>query len=218
MRKALALLLGMTFLTAAAAMAQESGARSDIPLLERADAARTVGSETAVIVIDQFIDFACPDCTAFHMQKADSLLAMVEEEDLRLSIRFYPIPRLLRGFQAAEAALCAAALVGRPGFLGMLQQLFEHQADWRYALDPTPVFDSYAEGIGVPLDRYRECAARDAMAPLIISDIRMAKDAGIPGTPTFVFNKRGELTGDVQFYDVQPMARFREAIEQIRGR
>jgi protein-disulfide isomerase len=216
--KPLALALSIAVLLPSAAYTQESGARADRQLLERADAARTVGSETAQMVIDEFVDFACPDCSNFHLQMADSLLMLVEEEDLQLSIRFYPIPRLLRGFQAAEAALCAGALMDRSGFLGMLQKLYEHQADWRYELDPTPIFDGYADSIGLPLDDYRACAARDAMAPLIMSDIRMAKDAAVPGTPTFVFNTKGELSGDVQFYDVQPLARFREAIRQVRER
>lgn len=218
MSKALLVLPCMILLLFSTTLAQETGARADRQLLERADAARTVGTETAQIVIDQFIDFACPDCSNFHLQKADSLLLLVNQEDLQLSIRFYPIPRLLRGFQAAEAALCAGAFIGQPGFFGMLQKLFEHQAEWRYELDPTPIFEGYAESVGLPLDEYRACAARDAMAPLIISDIRMAKDAQVPGTPTFVFNKRGEFTGDVQFYDVQPIARFREALEEVRER
>jgi protein-disulfide isomerase len=208
----------MILLLLSTALAQETGARADRQLLERADAARTVGSQTAAIIIDEFIDFACPDCSAFQLQKADSLLLLVEAEDLQLSIRFYPIPRLLRGFQAAEAALCAGAFMDQPGFLAMLQLLFEHQAEWRNELDPTPIFEGYAENIGAPLDEYRACVARDAMAPLIISDVRMAKDAAVPGTPTFVFNKRGEFTGDVQFYDVQPLARFRETIEEVRER
>lgn len=218
MSKALSIPPGVLLLVCSAALAQEPGARADRQLLERADAARTVGSETAATVIDQFTDFACPDCSDFHLQMADSLLLLVEEEDLQLSIRFYPIPRLLRGFQAAEAALCAGGFMDRPGFLGMLQKLYEHQADWRYELDPTSIFEGYAESIGLPLDDYRACVARDAMAPLIISDIRMAKDAAVPGTPTFVFNRNGEFSGDVQFYDVQPLARFREAIREVRER
>jgi protein-disulfide isomerase len=224
MRKAGATLLTLSVCLAGRAAAQEPAvaditrmARSDILLIERADAARTVASESAEVTLDEFIDFACPDCSAFYLQRADSLDALVEAEDLQFTIRVYPIPRLLRGFQAAEAAFCAGALADRPGFLGMVDQLHRHQEAWRHLLDPTSMFEAYAANLDLPTQQFTSCLARDAMAPLIISDIRLAMEAGIPGTPTFVFNKTGEFTGDELFYDNQPMSRFRESIERVRG-
>jgi protein-disulfide isomerase len=213
----LALLAGLSMFAVAAA-AQQTDANADIELMQRADAARMVASETAQIMIDEFIDFACPDCRQFQLEKSDSLQALVAEEDVIFVLRVYPIPRLLRGFQAAEAAFCAAAYLGRPGFWGMARQIFEHQSDWRFLLDPTPVFESYAGNIEVPMDEYRDCVTRDAMAPLIINDIRLASAAGVPGTPTFVFNKRDEFNGEERFYGVQPMSKFEESLERVRQR
>lgn len=201
-----------------AAAAQEDRLAPDRALLERADAARTIGSATAEATIDEFLDFACPDCRDFHAGSADSLRALVASEDVLFTLRMYPIPRLMRGFQAAEAALCSAAFRGRPGFLGMMEQLFRNQDAWRRELDPTPMFETYAERIGVPLADYRACVARDAMAPLIVADIRMARDIGVEGTPTFVFNKRGEFTGDQKFYGIQSIARFRESLRKVKER
>jgi protein-disulfide isomerase len=205
-------------LTVATATAQETGARADIELLQRADAARIVGTETAQVMIDEFIDFACPDCRRFHLEKSDSLMSLVAEENAIFVLRVFPIPRLLRGFQAAEAAYCAGALAGRNGFLAMVDQIFEHQADWRFELDPSPIFEGYARTANVPIDAYLDCVARDAMAPLIINDIRVAKEGGVTGTPTFVFNKRDEFIGDEKFYGVQPMATFRESLARIKQR
>ncbi len=225
MRKTWITLLIPALFLASRAAAQEPAvaeitrmARTDIELIQRADAARMVASESAEVTLDEFIDFACPHCSAFHLQRADSLAALVEAEDLQFSIRVYPIPRLLRGFQAAEAAFCAGALAGRAGFLGMLDQLNRHQEAWRHLLDPTSIFEAYAANMELPMQEFSSCLARDAMAPLIISDIRLAKDAGVPGTPTFVFNKKGEFTGDEVFYDSQPMSRFRDSIERVRQR
>lgn len=218
MRRAVAAGFGLVVLIVSTSAAQQPGAATDIELLQRADAARSVTTPTAGVTIDEFIDFACSHCANFHLQHADSLQALVAAENLNLSIRMFPIPRLMRGFQAAEAAFCAAAFLGRPGFLGMLKQLFENQAAWSQALDPTPIFETYARNINVPLDRYRDCVARDAMAPLIINDVRIAKDLGVRGTPTFVFNKTGELVGDEQFYSPESMAQFTESIGRVRNR
>jgi protein-disulfide isomerase len=217
MPRACRILLVLSFFFVSTATAQ-TDVRADIPLIQRADTARIIGSDTAQVMIDEFIDFACPDCRQFHMEKADSLQALVAERNAILIIRVFPIPRLMRGFQAAEAAFCAAAFAGQPGFLGMLDQLFTYQNAWRGELDPTPFFEAYAEDLNVPLAEFRDCMKRDAMAPLIINDIRLAKDAGVLGTPTFVFNKAEEFNGDEQFYGVQPMSRFEESIETVRQR
>ncbi len=217
MPRACRILLVLSFFFVSTATAQ-TDVRADIPLIQRADTARIIGSDTAQVMIDEFIDFASPDCRQFHMEKADSLQALVVEENAIFIIRVFPIPRLMRGFQAAEAAFCAAAFAGQPGFLGMLDQLFTYQNAWRGELDPTPFFEAYAEDLNVPLAEFRDCMKRDAMAPLIINDIRLAKDAGVLGTPTFVFNKTEEFNGDEKFYGVQPMSRFEESIENIRQR
>jgi protein-disulfide isomerase len=218
MRRAVAAGLGLVALFVSTAAAQQASAGADIELLQRADAARSLATPTAEVTIDEFIDFACSHCANFHLQRGDSLQTLVAAENLSLSIRMFPIPRLMRGFHAAEAAFCAAAYIGRPGFMGMLKQLFENQAAWSQARDPTPIFETYARNINVPLDRYRDCVARDAMAPLIVNDVRIAKDLGVQGTPTFVFNKSGELVGDEQFYSPDSMALFLESIERVRNR
>lgn len=209
---------GLALLFVSTAAAQQTGAAADIELLERADAARGMTTPTAEVTIDEFIDFACLHCANFHLQRGDSLQALAAAEDLNLSIRVFPIPRLMRGFQAAEAAFCAGAFTGRPGFMGMLTQLFENQTTWSQELDPTPIFETYARNVDVPLTPYRDCVARDAMAPLIVNDVRIAKDMGIRGTPTFVFNKTGEFVGDEQFYSPKSMALFLESIRRVRNR
>ena len=199
--------------------AAQTDARADIPLMQRADSARIFGSETAELIIDEYIDFACGDCRDFYIQKNDSLKALLEEQDVIFILRVYPIPRLMRGYQAAEAAFCAAALGEAPAFLGMVNQLFTFQNAWKPALDPTPYFEAYAENMNLPLAAFSECLRRDAMSPLILNDIRMATSAQVPGTPTFVFNKKdGEYSGDESFYGVQPMERFIESIENVKQR
>jgi protein-disulfide isomerase len=218
MRRPIVSGFGLALLLVSTAAAQQTGAGADIELLQRADAARSITTPTADVTIDEFIDFACSHCANFHLQRGDSLQALIVAEDLNLAIRVFPIPRLLRGFQAAEAAFCAAAYTGRPGFMGMLKQLFENQAAWSQKLDPTQIFETYARNLDVPLAPYRECVARDAMAPLIVNDVRIAKDLGVRGTPTFVFNKTGEFVGDEQFYSPESMALFLESIQRVRNR
>jgi protein-disulfide isomerase len=197
----------------------QTDARADVPLLQRADSARIFGTETAEVIIDEYIDFACSDCRNFYMQKNDSLKALLEEQDAIFILRVYPIPGLMRGYQAAEAAFCAAALGEAAGFLGMVNQLFTFQNAWKPTLDPTPYFEAYAENLGLPLAPFSECLRRDAMSPLIVNDIRMGTSVQVPGTPTFVFNNKStEYTGDEKFSGVEAMENFLESIDRVRQR
>jgi len=191
-------------------------AEADALLLQRADAARTYGDDDRVPTIDEFVDFACPDCSVFHAERGDSLInRFVIGAGVNYRVRMYLIPRLMRGYQAAEAAYAAGALEGRSAFEGMMRLLLEHQEEWRYLLDPTPHFEEYARYLELPLDRFRELLERDAMAPLILSDIRMAQAMGVTGAPTFVFNRPGELTGEHSFYGNQPMSLFADYLERV---
>jgi predicted DsbA family dithiol-disulfide isomerase len=99
----------------------------------------------------------------------------------------------------------------------MVDQLFRYHDVWRHELDPTPIFERFASAVGAPLASFRACVARDAMAPLIINDIRIAKEAEITGTPSFVFNAKDEFSGDVKFYGNQPMEEFLRALNQLTG-
>jgi protein-disulfide isomerase len=200
-------------------LAAQEGTRSaleDAGVLNRADSVRLRLAREPVLVLTEYVDFACSDCAAFHLQRGDSLRALVEEYDLVYAFRVYPIPRLLRGFQAAEAALCAGGVGGRDSHEDMRSLLFERQADWGGAYDPEPLFGGYGRDLGLGPE-FLDCVRRSATWPLILLDVRQGMDAGIPGTPTFVVS-RVDGTGDAEvFYGNQPMERFRQAVARLRG-
>lgn len=218
-RRAGAIVLALLMVAGARAVAgQYRLVESDADLLERADSARRFGNGAAAVVVDEFLDFACPDCARFHLTSSRELEALVEEEGVLFVARVYPLPRLMRGFQAAEAALCAGAIGGREAFSGMEDRLFAGLETWRSMADPTPELEEYARQTGVPVEEWRDCVARDAMAPLILSDIQQARSAGISSTPTFVFNPAGSYSGQIQVSGSDALARFPEAIERARRR
>lgn len=190
---------------------------TDVELMQRADAARMYGTDTTKVTIHEFVDFACSTCRAFFLERSDSLKARyVESGEVNLVVHTFVIPRLMRGYHAAEAAFCAAALAGRQGFEGMQHHLFTKQAEWRAMRDPVPGFVTYAEELDLPIEPFRDCLRRDAMAPLIMADMRTAGLARVPGTPTFVFLGPGETNTEHQFYGNEPMSTFDEFLERVR--
>jgi protein-disulfide isomerase len=226
---ALALVFAAAFSTAAISLAAQSApapspvgefrAADDSLLIRRADESRTYFADSSRITLDEFIDFACSHCRDFHVQRSDSLRAdLVATGEVNFRLRVFPIWRLLRGFQAGEAAFCAGGLGGKPAFEGMWSRLYAAQDVWRYMHDPQPLFESWSAELDLPAEEFRDCLARDAMAPLILSDIAAGARAGVRGTPTFVVNLPGEWTGDANFAGNVPMARFHEALETLRAR
>ena len=193
-------------------------AAGDAELIARADAARTWGTDPTLPTIDEFVDMACSDCADFHMQRGDSLMAeIVVVSEANFVVRIYPIPRLLRGYHAAEALLTAGAIGGQAGFQGMLALLLSDQHTWADEVDPRETFTGYAGLLDLPVGTFRELLDRDAMAPLILSDFVRGQAVGVTGTPTFVFNPPGEYGGTHKFYGNQPIALFEEYLRRVGG-
>jgi protein-disulfide isomerase len=189
---------------------------ADRELIRRAHEARIVGSEDADVTLDEYVDFACPDCRAFTLRYADELEALVLEENVLYSVRFYPIPRLMRGYQAAEAALCAGAIGGREAFAAARSGIFEQMDVWRPKLDPRPVLEEIVGDVGIEMEAWRDCVERDAVAPLILSDVSAANRAGLTGTPSFFFNRAGAFEDYVMLDTGMGLQGFRETIRSVR--
>jgi len=190
---------------------------ADIELLNRADASRRLGPPAAV-VIEEFFDYACPTCAEVHRRSGADVKAFVEAEQVSFVAHMYPLPRLLRGFQAAEAALCVGALGGSDAFFAMHDQVLRGADSWRLLIDPQPVLAGYAEAVGADMDAYRDCVERDAMAPLIIADLNIGAARRISGTPTFIFRKADSELISAVLSGADAFAGFPQALAQTRGR
>jgi protein-disulfide isomerase len=167
-----------------------STASGERDALVRADAARSLGSDTAMVVLIEFFDYSCASCQQFHLERGDSLRAVLGA-DVRLVYMGYLIPRFPRSFHAAEAALCAASIGGSAAYLAMSDRLFRGASEWQDARETAPIFARYAAGIAIDALQFAECTARDQMAPVILSDLSLASNFEVGATPTFVAIPRG---------------------------
>src|SRR6185436_12129888 len=109
-----------------------------------ADPPHTLGPATAPVRIEEFGDFECPPCGAFH-----PILKQMRQEygdKLFITFREYPLPTHEHAIPAASAAE-AAGMQGK--FWEMHALIFEHQNDWKLAFDVRPIFEGYAKQIGL---------------------------------------------------------------------
>ncbi len=206
-----------------AAMQQEAPSApalsmADVAFLERADQSRIYMVDSTLARIDEFVDFGCPTCRSFYILRTDSLKAnLVEAGKANFVVRMFPLARLMRGYHAAEAALCAGGLNDRQGFEAMQHRLYMNQSVWQPLQDPIPVFLRFAADINLPMEEFQACLVRDTVSPLITSDMNMAQLLAVDGTPTFVLNRSGELTGEVKLTGEEGIASFEAAIERLSG-
>lgn len=170
-------------------------AEADIDGLSRAGEARASGPDTAKVVVLEFIDFACPTCRAFHLSRADSL-RRAAGADVRIVYVTFLFADHPRSWHAAEAGICAGLASGGAGYSTMANQLFQNADSWKNARDPGPLFARYAKDAAVDAAAFADCIARDAAAPLILSDLETGGRLGVNGTPTFIIAPRGATSAE----------------------
>jgi len=202
-------------LLAAGASAQTA---ADDSLLTRANEGRRKGAETAPITIIELADFQCPYCRQFNqatMPALDSLY--IRTGKARLVFYNRPFPTHPRSWVAAEAAMCASV---QGKFWPMHDRLYTNQTRWGEGPQPAADFEEYATAIGLNLEEFRDCAARDRVAPLVLADLMQATNGGVDATPTFVIlreQKPGEAPEAAQrtLAGLQPLEEFQKAIDEL---
>ena len=151
-----------------------------------ADPPYTLGSPNAPARLEEFGDYQCPPCGLFH----PILVQMHKEFGDKLQITFREFP-LAPAHQHAIAAASAAEAAGLQGkFWPMHDLLYEHQNDWKDKFDVRPIFEGYAQQIGLDLDRYKRDVAGEAVAQRIFLDRKRGESLGVKGTPTVFLNGR----------------------------
>ena len=160
-----------------------------------AQPAHAIGPANAPVTLEEFGDFQCPPCGMLH-----PVLKTMEKEfgdKLRVVFREFP---LVPAHQHALAAARAAEAAGQQGkFFEMHDVIFENQKGWEKAFDARPIFESYAQKIGLDMDKYRKDLTSEIVEQRIFLDGKRARDLGVQGTPTVFMNGR-----EVPFQSLEP--------------
>jgi protein-disulfide isomerase len=160
-----------------------------------ASPAHVEGLPTASVTLEEFGDFQCPPCAQLH-----PVLKQMEREfgsELRVIFREFPlVPAHEHALSAARAAE-AAGLQGK--FWPMHDMIYETQNSWKGAFNVRPIFEGYAEKIGLDLERYRRDVNSDAVHNRITEDGKRARSLNVTGTPTVFLNGR-----ELPFQSLEP--------------
>jgi protein-disulfide isomerase len=143
-----------------------------------------IGSKSGVkVVLEEFGDFQCPPCGIVA-----PILNKIEHEfpDAVIVIyRQFPLPMHKHALPASAAAE-AAATQGK--FWEMHKLLYENQDAWANVSDITPVFEGYAQKIGLDMDRFKKDINSPEASARIQADKERGKSLGVTSTPTVFLN------------------------------
>lgn len=146
--------------------------------------ANVKGNPEAVVTLTEHSDFQCPACAA-AAPVVDSILEAYGDQ-VRFEYKHFPLvsihPLAIPAARAAEAA-------GQQGkFFAMHDLLFENQRAWSTAPNPTAIFMSYAEEIGLDVPMFRRHLDASVIEDHVRAEFEEARELGLTGTPTFFLN------------------------------
>ena len=136
------------------------------------------GNPDSNIIMIEFSDFQCPACKA-----SQSIISeILDEYDIVLYYRNFPLSIHENSFIAAEAAQCANE---QNSFWQYHDILFENQNN----LDKENL-KKYAQELNLNLEQFSYCLESEKYKGEIKKDINNGKSYGVRGTPSFFINGR----------------------------
>jgi protein-disulfide isomerase len=169
-----------------------------------AQPARAEGPEGAPLVLEEFGDYQCPPCGQYFPEV--ERLKSEYGDRLRLVFRHFPLtqahPHALTAAHAAEAA----GLQGK--FWEMHRQLYQNQSVWSKAAEPRALFASYAQAVGLDVERFRRDMDGAETDARVVADHARGRSLGVTGTPSFFLNGR-----EIEANKLKSPADLRAALE-----
>ncbi len=157
------------------------GIGASLPLAV-SDEDHSKGAENPKVTIVEYSDFQCPGCASVY----PTVKQIVSEfpNDVKFVYRHFPLTQIHPN--AIPAAYAAEAAAKQGEFWAMHDMIFNTQRTWANESDPMTHFESYAESLGLDVEKFKEDVERKEVKDKVARDERSA--SGLRGTPTFFLN------------------------------
>lgn len=158
-----------------------------------AEGSHSKGSANAPIEIVEFSDFQCPACARVQPHLAD----LLKRFPGKVRVTFYHFP--LRGHKWAMPAHLSAECAARQGkFWKYHDKLYQEQATWSAAEDPSELLLRYADGAGLNMTQFVSCLRDPATEQVLMAGRKAGEKRAVQSTPA-LFVREKLFVGDVQF-------------------
>jgi len=132
------------------------------------------------VVLEEYGDYQCPPCGMLYPE-----LKKIEDEygdQLRIVFHHFPLAKMHKN--ALAAAHAAEAARNQNKFWQMHDRLYRNQKAWAEEADPRPTFISYAQELGLNIDKFVRDMDSPEVDQRINADIQKGSSLGVTGTPT----------------------------------
>lgn len=153
--------------------------------MDDAKSIHVLGNPDAPVTLEEFGDFQCPPCGI--LSGPINQLEQDYRPRLRVIFRHFP---LTMHRHAREAALASEAAGQQGRFWQMHDVLYREQAAWSKAADVRPLFDAYAEMLGLKIDRFKKDMESEEVKRRVDADQQQGTALGVTITPTLFVNDR----------------------------
>lgn len=138
-------------------------------------------NEKAVLV--EFGDFQCPACGSYYpivKQVVDS-----HSDDLTFVFRNFPLSQHKNALPSAYAVEAA----GKQGkYWEMFDKIYSSQNDWEGLSNPKKTFETYAEGLGLDINKFKDDVDSKEIKDKVQADYQDGISLQVNATPTFFLN------------------------------
>jgi protein-disulfide isomerase len=153
-------------------------------IVTRATSHSTRPLPTLVTVVE-FGDYQCPACGYAYPTVEKVMEHYKDDTNVSFVFRHFPLSQHKNELPAAHAAE-AAALQGK--FWEMNHLLYTKQNEWSEKSDPSTFITTYAQTLGLDMDRFVKDSASNTVADIVAVDLKDATALSLDHTPTFIIN------------------------------
>lgn len=140
-------------------------------------------TSSAKITLVEFGDYECPACSVYN-QFVKQILSDFRG-NINYVFRSFPLPQHKNAWISSQAAE-AAGLQGK--YWQMHDKLYETQADWSSNTDAKTIFISYAQNLGLDLNKFKADIDSQTVKDKIQADYNDGNFVKLDSTPTFYLN------------------------------
>ena len=167
-----------------------------------------IGDPAAKLTLAEFLSVTCPHCAHFHAEIYPKLKADYLDTG-KVKLEVHEVYRNQLDLYGALVARCG----GQMRYVGIVDLLFDKQADWAGSGDVAAVVDQLKKigrTAGMTNEEVDACLQDQSVAETLVAHFQADQTKNFPndsfeGTPTFMINGvlRKDIFSDIAYADLQ---------------
>jgi protein-disulfide isomerase len=172
------------------------------------------GAKSAPVVLQEYADFQCPSCKAFHDALAPTVDALVAQGKIRYAYAYFPFI----GDESVRAAAAGVCAGDENKFFPFADLLYTNQAAENSGFLTTAKLISFGKDAGITgsaFDRFSKCVRSNTYDGFVRQQAEAASKRGINQTPTLLLTGPSGKTFELSGAQTATPAQFKQAIADV---